>query len=86
MGVFATENIAKGEIVVVYGGVVVPVSEQQQQKLIVALERRLERSIQLKCELDPSLIGGAIIRAGDLVIDGSVKSTLQRLAVAMIEL
>jgi F-type H+-transporting ATPase subunit delta len=36
--------------------------------------------VQLSTDVDPSLIGGAIVRAGDLTIDGSLKSRLGRLA------
>jgi F-type H+-transporting ATPase subunit delta len=39
--------------------------------------------VTLKCETDPRLIGGAVIRAGDLVIDGSVRSKLDRLGLAL---
>ncbi|HTO56710.1 MAG TPA: F0F1 ATP synthase subunit delta, partial [Pseudomonadales bacterium] len=38
------------------------------------------REIQLSARVDESLIGGAIIRAGDTVIDGSVKGKLDKLA------
>jgi F-type H+-transporting ATPase subunit delta len=34
----------------------------------------------LHCETDPTLIGGAVLRAGDLVIDGSLRSRLDRIA------
>ena len=57
-----------------------PLSEPQQRSLAGALERRLRRRVQLRCELDPGLLGGATVRAGDLVIDGSVRSRLERIA------
>jgi F-type H+-transporting ATPase subunit delta len=50
-----------------------------------SLEQRLGRTVQLTVEVDPSLIGGAVIRAEDMVIDGSVRSRLQRLADALVE-
>src|SRR5471030_519234 len=43
--------------------------EQQQRTLMEALKRRLKREVRLHCETDPALIGGAVVRAGDLVID-----------------
>jgi F-type H+-transporting ATPase subunit delta len=43
----------------------------------------LKRQIRLHCEVDASLIGGAIVRAGDFVIDGSLRARLERLAGAM---
>lgn len=57
----------------------VPLDEHYQQKLAAALTERLERQVTLRCEVDPTLLGGAVIRAGDLVVDGSVRSKLSRL-------
>lgn len=54
--------------------------EAQQQKLSLALEKRLKRKVRLHTEIDPQLIGGAIIRSGDLVIDGSLSTRLERIA------
>jgi F-type H+-transporting ATPase subunit delta len=54
--------------------------EAQRQKLTAALERRLKRKVRLHCEIDPALIGGAVLRAGDLVIDGSLRTRLDRIA------
>ena len=52
----------------------------QQQKLAAALEQRLKRKVRLHLEVDPKLIGGAVLRAGDLVIDGSLSTRLERIA------
>lgn len=52
----------------------------RQNKLTAVLEKRLKRKIRLHCEVDPSLIGGAVLRAGDLVIDGSLSTRLERIA------
>ena len=57
-----------------------PLDGAQQQKLAGALERKLKRTVRLHCETDPTLLGGAVLRAGDLVIDGSVRSRLNRIA------
>ncbi|HVY24052.1 MAG TPA: F0F1 ATP synthase subunit delta [Steroidobacteraceae bacterium] len=57
-----------------------PLNEAQQQRLASALKKRLNREVQLDCSVDPELLGGAVIRCGDLVIDGSVKSRLAQLA------
>jgi F-type H+-transporting ATPase subunit delta len=56
-----------------------PATEAQQSAVTAALKQRLGREIELICTTDASLIGGAIIRAGDLVIDGSVRGKLERL-------
>jgi F-type H+-transporting ATPase subunit delta len=57
-----------------------PIDSAQQQALGVALERKLKRSVRLHCSTDSTLIGGAILRAGDTVIDGSLLSRLKRIA------
>jgi F-type H+-transporting ATPase subunit delta len=56
-----------------------PVTEAQKASVATALKQRLEREIELECTTDAALLGGAIIRAGDLVIDGSVRGKLERL-------
>lgn len=53
---------------------------EQQQRLADALGRRLDREIRLTASVDEELIGGVVVRAGDLVIDASVRGHLQRLA------
>lgn len=58
----------------------VPLDETQRRELSGALARRLARKVRLHCETDASLIGGAVLRAGDLVIDGSLRARLERLA------
>ncbi|HEX7047293.1 MAG TPA: F0F1 ATP synthase subunit delta [Gammaproteobacteria bacterium] len=58
----------------------VEASDAQRQKIRAALKQRLGRDIELRCVVDESLIGGAQIRAGDLVIDSSVSGKLERLA------
>ena len=57
-----------------------PLDDSQRGKLAAALERRLRRSVRLQCATDPALIGGAVLRAGDLVIDGSLRGRLERIA------
>lgn len=57
--------------------------ETQKQKITVALKKRLGREIRLSCAVDNKLLGGAIIRAGDKVIDGSARSQLSELATAL---
>jgi len=56
-----------------------PVSEEQSKTLSERLKKRFGRDIDLEVEVDPALIGGAIIRAGDEVIDGSIRGRLERL-------
>ena len=58
-------------------------TEEQQQKLIEALSKKLERKVTLEAAVDQSLIGGAIVNTGDLVIDASVRGKLARMARAL---
>ncbi len=57
-----------------------PLDDAQQRTLAEALAKRLKREVRLHSETDAALIGGAVIRAGDLVIDGSLRSRLERIA------
>lgn len=54
--------------------------EAQIASLKVSLARRFKRDVEIDTALDASLIGGAIIEAGETVIDGSVRGRLARLA------
>jgi F-type H+-transporting ATPase subunit delta len=54
-------------------------TDSQKKELAAALKKRFGREISLSCTTDKSLLGGAIIRAGDVVIDGSAVSKLERL-------
>jgi F-type H+-transporting ATPase subunit delta len=51
----------------------------QADKLSVALSRRLKRTVRMQNSVDARLLGGAVVRTGDLVIDGSLKGRLERL-------
>ncbi len=57
-----------------------PVDKAVTDTLAKALGKRMQRKVTLQAEVDESLLGGAVIRAGDLVIDGSVRGRLKRLA------
>ena len=58
-------------------------SDAQLTKISAAMEKRLSRKVKLNCKIDKSVMAGVIIRAGDLVIDGSVRGRLERLADAL---
>jgi F-type H+-transporting ATPase subunit delta len=68
------EQTIRAELITAY-----PATAAQQASVTAALKQRLGRDIELECKTDASLLGGAIIRAGDLVIDGSVRGKLERL-------
>ena len=55
----------------------------QAEGLKAALKQRFGRDIELHSEIDTRLIGGAVIDAGDVVIDGSVRGRLARLERAL---
>ncbi len=57
----------------------VALSQEQCQRLRERLERRSGRSVRLDVQVDASLRGGAIVRVGDTVFDGSVNTYLERL-------
>jgi F-type H+-transporting ATPase subunit delta len=61
------------------------VDGEQAAKVTAALQRKLGREVELTLEVDPKLLGGAVVRAEDMVIDGSVRSRLQRLAGSLID-
>ena len=75
----AAEGTVQAQLVTAF-----PASESQQVEVIASLRKRLGREVELSCSTDAELLGGAIIRAGDLVIDGSVRGKLQRLGTALI--
>jgi F-type H+-transporting ATPase subunit delta len=50
---------------------------------VEALRRRFDSDIQLECSIDSSVMGGAVIDAGETVIDGSLKSRLAKLETAL---
>jgi len=54
-------------------------SDDEQKAIVAALKKRLGRDVKLNSSVDETLMGGAIIRAGDLVIDGSLQGRLQKL-------
>lgn len=58
----------------------VELNDAQKSGITESLKKRLGRDVTLNCSVDASIVGGAIIRAGDVVIDGSVVSKLESLA------
>jgi F-type H+-transporting ATPase subunit delta len=71
----AVENTVDVEVVSA-----VKLDAAQSGKLSAALAKRLKRNVRMKNSVDATLLGGAVLRAGDLVIDGSLKGRLERLA------
>ncbi|WP_080994884.1 ATP synthase F1 subunit delta, partial [Vibrio harveyi] len=57
-----------------------PLDEEQMARLKQALTEKYGKAITLETQLDPSLVGGVVITAGQTVYDGSVLTNLSRLA------
>ncbi len=72
------EHVVKAEVISAY-----KVSADQEKAIARALKARLGKEVAVSSRIDKSLIGGAIIRAGDMVIDGSVTGHLDRLGTAL---
>jgi F-type H+-transporting ATPase subunit delta len=68
------EKVVQAQVTAAY-----PVSDAHKASIIAALKQRLGREVTLDCQVDETLLGGAIIRAGDMVIDGSITGHLDRL-------
>jgi len=58
-------------------------ADSTRDKLADVLGKKLERQVKVRTSTDSNLLGGVLIRAGDLVIDGSVRGRLNKLAAAM---
>ncbi|HCQ6451420.1 TPA: F0F1 ATP synthase subunit delta [Klebsiella pneumoniae] len=71
----ASEAIAEVEVISAN-----QLSDEQLARIVSAMEKRLSRKVKLNCKIDKSVMAGIIIRAGDMVIDGSVRGRLERLA------
>ncbi|MDB6063522.1 MAG: synthase subunit delta [Verrucomicrobiaceae bacterium] len=60
-----------------------PLSDAVSNRLAQALRGKLQREVTIKTVVDKSLLGGVLVRSGDVVIDGSVRGRLEKLAKAM---
>lgn len=59
------------------------VSDEEVDKLSVALKTKLQRDVNLTTAVDASLVGGVVIKAEDTVIDGSIRGKLRKLSQAL---
>ncbi len=58
-------------------------TDEQRQKIADSLTKKLGKEVSITAEVDESLIAGAVISAGDMVIDGSAKGRMEKLAIAL---
>jgi F-type H+-transporting ATPase subunit delta len=75
---FEAERVVKAKVT---SAVAMPAAELETIK--AALQKRFGRDVEVETAVDESLIGGAVIDAGDVVIDGSLKGKLGRLQAAL---
>lgn len=73
-----SEGIVEAELETAF-----PVSQEQSELVSSALEKALGQKIRLNSRVNQDLIGGAVIRAGDWVIDGSIQARLAKLATTL---
>ena len=59
------------------------VSNDQVNAIAASLSKRLGKKVSLTTRIDETLIGGAIVRAGDMVIDGSIRGRLEKLSTTL---
>lgn len=74
----AEEGVLEARIITAY-----ELTPQQLAALVSRLEARFGRKVQARQEVDPALIGGVIIQAGDEVLDASVRGRLAELAASL---
>lgn len=60
-----------------------PLSAEQENEMVGLLEKRFDRKVTVRVSVDPELIGGVKINAGDVVIDASVRGQLDNMAFAL---
>lgn len=53
-------------------------TEEQKSKLAVALEKATGRKVEVRVQVDPSVIGGVVVKVGDQIVDGTVRTQLNR--------
>lgn len=63
----------------------ISLNDAEKQRITQAMKERLQREITLDCSVDKKLIGGMIIRIGDLVYDRSLRSQLNRLTTELLD-
>lgn len=74
----ASEGCVEAEVITAF-----ELDDKQQNELAQALQRRLGNEVRLTCQTDDTLLGGVLVRVGDMVIDGSIRGRLQRMAATL---
>lgn len=78
--VLSDESIVEVDLVSAF-----EVKEAENEMFVKALEKHFQKSIKLNVSVDPNLIGGAVIKAGDWVMDGSVRGRLEQMTSFLVQ-
>lgn len=62
----------------------IELDDEQRERMKRALSRRFDAEVELENEIDPNIIGGAVIYAGDEVIDGSLRGRVRKLEQSLV--
>lgn len=81
---FEEEKAEYEKVLTVFVTSAFPLDNNTTKKLKASLTTRLKREVSFEFEIDKNLLGGAVIRAGDWVVDGSVRAKLEKLKQAVI--
>lgn len=60
-----------------------PLSDKNQAALEKEIRRALGSKVQVNASVDPSLLGGMIVKVGSRMVDSSLKSKLQKLELSL---
>ncbi|TDA69747.1 MAG: ATP synthase F1 subunit delta [Clostridia bacterium] len=74
-----SQGIVEGELTAA-----VPMAEEEKARLETELSRGLGRQVRLVARVDTALLGGLVVKIGDRVIDGSLRTRLERLRAEMV--
>jgi len=83
VALFAELRAEHEQEIVVEVTAAVELTKKQQEDLAKTLEQRFSRKVKLNCTVDAEIVSGLYIKAGDTVIDGTVRGKLERLAHAL---
>lgn len=80
---FATLRAEAESVVAATMTTATEIDQRQRKQFTEALQTKLGRKVALEFMVDPELVGGAVVRAGDLVIDGTLRTQLNQLVGAL---
>jgi F-type H+-transporting ATPase subunit delta len=81
---FERYKAAQAKEVTAYAVSAVPLTKMEEQSLVKVLSERFQSHIKLDHHTSKDLLGGLVVRVGDLVIDDSVRGKLERLRATLV--